>query len=393
MNLKTNWEWKKLSDVCDKPEYGYTTSASIKGNGPKLLRTTDITKEKLDWETVPYCAVNPDNEERYRLRDGDLLVSRAGSVGASIVIENPPRAVFASYLIRFRPKTELNPEFAGYFLKSNSFFVQLGEKTSGTTLPGVNATNLANVKIPIPPIPVQRHIASILEKAESAKQKRQEANRLTVKLLKSAFIEMFGDPISNTKKWEYRKLGEALDVRDGTHDTPKYVAEGIPLITSKNLKDGEIDFENIFYISQADYKQIIKRSFVETGDILYGMIGTIGSPVIVNTDIKFGIKNVALFKFRDRKVNNYYIKTLFEDDFLTKKLLSEKRGGNQKFVSLDILRNFNIPLPPFELQQEFAALVQKVDALKSKQQESAKELDNLFNSLMQRAFKGELSHN
>ncbi len=282
-----------------------------------------------------------------------------------------------------------NPIYLVKFLQSK-LNVLLGIRVGGAQ-PNISQNIIKLLNVPLPSLPVQCKVVSVLEKVESAKEKRKEANRLTDEFLKSVFLEMFGDPFLNLKDWKMKKLGEVLDVRDGTHDTPKYINEGIPLITSKNLKDGEIDFENVSYISREDHENIIKRSYVENGDILYGMIGTIGSPVIVNTEREFSIKNVALFKFKERNISNCYIATLMKDDLLTGKLLVEKRGGTQKFVSLDILRNFRIPMPPLELQQKFAKLVQKVEKLKEAQRKSEKELDNLFNLLMQKAFRGDLT--
>ena len=201
---------------------------------------------------------------------------------------------------------------------------------------------------------------------------------------------MFGEPIANTKKWPVRKLGEVLEVRDGTHDFPKYINEGIPLVTSKNLKNGEIDFTNISYISIEDQQKINKRSFVNDGDILYGCNGTIGSPVIVRKDREFCIKNVALFKFGDCEMERHFVRMLMSDDFMTKKLMGTKRGGTQKFVSLNMLRSFEVPVPPISQQQQFADIVQKVERLKEKQKQSETQLQNLFNSFMQMAFRGEI---
>lgn len=391
MNNSSPWEHKKISEFAEvitggtpsTPKKEYWDDGTI-----PWLASGDLKNCRLNKSRQFITQLGLDNSAAKLMPRKTVLIALTGATtGQTAILEFEASA--NQSVTGILPSKEHYPEFLFYYLRTQR--TRILSLRYGAAQPHISQGFVKELEIPLPPLDIQRKIASILEKAESAKQKRQEANRLTDEFLKSTFLDIFGDPISNTKGWEYRKLGEALDVRDGTHDTPKYIAEGIPLITSKNLKDGKIDFDNIFYISQADYKQIIKRSFVETGDILYGMIGTIGSPVIVNTDRKFGIKNVALFKFRGRKVNNYYIKTLFEDDFLTKKLLSEKRGGNQKFVSLNILRNFNIPLPPFELQKKFANLVQKVEALKSKQQESKQELDNLFNSLMQKVFKGEIS--
>ena len=96
--------------------------------------------------------------------------------------------------------------------------------------------------------------------------------------------------------WEMKKLGDVYDVRDGTHDSPKYQDEGYPLITSKNLKTGYLDFKKVKYISKQSLEKINERSKVNLGDVLFAMIGTIGNPVVVDSLSDFAIKNVALFK-------------------------------------------------------------------------------------------------
>lgn len=103
-------------------------------------------------------------------------------------------------------------------------------------------------------------------------------------------------PFDIPDSWEWVRLDEVIDVRDGTHDTPPYYPTGIPLITSKNLSNGKLEFTNVKYISKQDADNINKRSRVDIGDILFAMIGSIGNPVIVNDNREFCIKNIALFK-------------------------------------------------------------------------------------------------
>ncbi len=286
----------------------------------------------------------------------------------------------------FLPNKKILPEYLYYFIQFNKEnFVKLG---AGGAQPNISAGKLKDFRIPLHSIKDQKKIVQIICGAESSLEKRRQTIRLADEFLKSVFLEMFGEPIANTKKWPVRKLGEVLEVRDGTHDSPKYISEGIPLVTSKNLKNGGIDFTNISYISSEDQQKINKRSFVNDGDILYGMIGTIGSPVIVRKVREFCIKNVALFKFGDCGMERHFVRMLMSDDFMTKKLLGTKRGGTQKFVSLNMLRSFEIPVPPITKQQEFTDIVQKVERLKEKQKQSEAELQNLFNSLMQKAFMG-----
>lgn len=103
--------------------------------------------------------------------------------------------------------------------------------------------------------------------------------------------------------WTIAISSEIIDVRDGTHDTPKYVEkEGIALVTSKNLKGGKIDFDKISYISKNDHIEISKRSGVEKGDILFAMIGTIGNPVVIKGNEIFSIKNVGLFRRNENAI-------------------------------------------------------------------------------------------
>jgi len=108
--------------------------------------------------------------------------------------------------------------------------------------------------------------------------------------------------------WEWKRLGDVLDVRDGTHDSPKFVDTGFPLVTSKNLTPNGLDLTNIKYISKDDYDSINKRSNVDTGDILFAMIGTIGNPVLITSHPDFAIKNVALFKKKQLDQCMEYVK-------------------------------------------------------------------------------------
>lgn len=155
------------------------------------------------------------------------------------------------------------------------------------------------------------------------------------------------------------------DVRDGTHDTPKYYDEGFPLVTSKNVTDGYINFTDCNLISENDYKKISERSGVSVGDILMPMIGTVGKPVIVEDDREFAIKNVLLIKFREgTKVINKYILALLQSSYFDDMVLSNLKGGNQKFVSLKDMRGLHVLVPPIELQEKFDDFMRQSDKSK-----------------------------
>ena len=169
-----------------------------------------------------------------------------------------------------------------------------------------------------------------------------------------------------TESWEEKKLGEVNDVRDGTHDSPKYVQDGYPLVTSKNLTSEGLDFSDISFISEVDYISINKRSKVETGDIIFGMIGTIGNPVLLKID-GFAIKNVALLK-KGGFIDNSFLIQLLQSSSFIKYISLENAGGTQKFLGLSQIRNFQLFSPSLPEQTAIGSFFQDIDQFISLQQ-------------------------
>lgn len=190
-----------------------------------------------------------------------------------------------------------------------------------------------------------------------------------------------GNDQSLPNGWRWVKAQECMDVRDGTHDSPKPVTAGIPLVTSKNLVAGEIDFSTCTFISAEDHLEISRRSRVDHGDILYAMIGTIGNPVIVNVAREFSIKNVALFKFNGGDAFNRYIYHFLNSDLAVRQFESKSRGGTQKFVSLGNIRELEIPLPPLPEQKRIAAILDKADAIRRKRQQAIQLADDFLRAV------------
>ena len=165
-------------------------------------------------------------------------------------------------------------------------------------------------------------------------------------------------PFEIPRGWSWARLGTCLDVRDGTHDTPRYVSEGVPLVTSKNLSNGRIDFSTAKLISKQDSDAINQRSKVDSGDIMYAMIGSIGNPVLYRGTDEFSIKNMALFKCVPDGMYMeyvYWFLVLAQEDM--KKAAS---GGVQAFVSLGYLRNYLIPVPPIAEQKRICNAIEQV---------------------------------
>lgn len=186
------WMLTTIGDVCEPPQYGYTTKAAPKGD-LYLLRTTDITKGEINWKTVPFCSKNPSDIDKYLLQDGDVVISRAGSVGVSYLVTNPPQAVYASYLIRFRPK--INTKFFKYYLESPFYWEQITENKLGIAVPNVNASKLRGITLLVPSEEEQENIVAKVEELfseldsgiASLKTAQQQLGIYRQSLLKHAF--------------------------------------------------------------------------------------------------------------------------------------------------------------------------------------------------------------
>lgn len=176
------------------------------------------------------------------------------------------------------------------------------------------------------------------------------------------------------------KLKDICDVRDGTHDSPIYVDNGYPLVTSKNIVEGKLDLSVVNYISLEDYNKINERSNVDDGDIIMPMIGTIGNPCLVQGYTDFAIKNVALIKFPNDEIKNKFVLYFLKSDAFKRYVASKNKGGTQKFLSLGDIRNIEIPQLSTVEQEEIVCRLDKVDSVIRLREEELKQLDNLIKS-------------
>ena len=280
---------------------------------------------------------------------------------------------------------KINNRYLYWFLKGNTEF--LNSLGRGATFKEVSKQIVSNIEINVPSIAQQEQAAIQLETANAIIRFRKQQLQKLDELVKARFVEMFGNMVYNPNGWEKVNLGSVCDVRDGTHDSPKYFPEGYPLVTSKNVTSGRIDFTDCSLICKEDYEKINERSSVDFGDILMPMIGTVGKPVIVDVDADFAIKNVALIKFyEDSTVINIFVRALLQSDYFDRAVISKIRGGTQKFISLSDIRKLEIYLPPMDTQNQFAVFVEQTDKSKAAIQKALDETRMLFDSLMQKYF-------
>lgn len=319
------------------------------------------------------------------ISEGDLLINRFitnNTMTCCIVSINEKRLLTSVDVCWIKEdKSKYLNKYLMYCFLSEEFQRKVLSLSSGTTRIRISKSNLSKIDFPIPPLEEQKKIVKKIEelfefidkKEKNDKEKEKLKTLLKGKILDSAIrgelvendLSLPAIDVEEMKKeipfaipsnWKWTTFNKIIDVRDGTHDSPKYVEySDYPLITSKNLTKNGLNFENVNYLTKKDYELINVRSFVDNGDILFAMIGSIGNPVLVNKTRNFAIKNVALFKCSEKIYNKYLYYYLQSQGDMSDKT----KGGVQKFVSLKILRNYLIPLPPLEQQKKIVVKIEK----------------------------------
>lgn len=188
-------------------------------------------------------------------------------------------------------------------------------------------------------------------------------------------------------KWEKHKLSDIKDVRDGTHDSPKYYNKGFPLVTSKNLKENGLDMTDVSLISEEDFQAINKRSKVDIGDVIFGMIGTIGNPVIVDRT-GFAIKNVALIK-HGGEIRNEYLIQLLRSPIFKKYIRNENAGNTQKFLGLSKIRDYQFLSPSYQEQTQIGTFFKQLDDTITLHQQELSTLKQAKQGFLQKMFPKE----
>ncbi len=289
-----------------------------------------------------------------------------------------------------RPKDEIDIDYLNRHLQ----FYDVSKYISGTTRKKLTKAQASKLEIILPNIDVQKKIAKTLDKADELRQKRKKAIELLDEYLRSVFYDMFGDPVMNEKKWNNRKIGEICKVTKlaGYEYTKyfKYKTEGdVIVIRGLNVKKGKLKLDNVYYIDKSISDNLI-RSKLFKDDIVMTYIGVnIGDVAIVPESNKYHLApNVSKITPKNFNIlNSIFLMKILELN--RNNFTSFTTNTAKQALNMSKIREVNIILPPIDLQIEFVKIFEQVEKTKAKMHESLKEMDNLFNSLMQQAFKGE----
>ena len=294
---------------------------------------------------------------------------------------------------------QLRPVNDGYFLLTllqNEDFVKLVlDRCTGTSYPAINSNDLADIDVNIPINNLeQQRIGDYFRNLDSLITLHQRKYDKLTKVKKAMLKKMFPQNGANkpeirfrgfTDGWEHCKLNSIADVRDGTHASPQYFSSGHPFITSKNVKDGYINYDDVQYISDEDYEEINKRSKVDVNDILMGMIGTIGNLALIREEPDFAIKNVALIKDTG-DIFYLYLYHYLQSETVLNQLLENMDGGTQKFVALKRIRELNIAFPIKSEQQAIGTYFHNLDSVITLHQRKCDKYKSIKAGLIRKLF-------
>lgn len=364
--------------------------------GIPVIGIENVVGQKL---TKPFRRFITDQKFReladYQIFPGDILVTTMGTIGkAAVVPPNIEKMIIDSHLFRMRiDKSRVNPDYLCFAINGYTGLLQQLEKQArGAIMDGLNTSILKECVIPLPPLSEQQRIAAILQKADRVRRLRRYARSLSEGYLQSLFLEMFGDLETNPKGWDIVELTDVCKrITDGTHQPPQWVKKGIPFLFVSNIKNGELDFDVEKYISFETWSELNKRCPVEINDILYTIVGSYGNAAIVKTSRPFSFqRHIAHIKPNPQIIHPEFLATMLEAPGVRKQVDTLVRGVAQKTLNLGELAMVKVLVPDKNTVNTFLCIKQKFDHIKSAQIESTRQAEHLFQSLLVRAFSGDL---
>lgn len=394
--MKTGWESKPVGEVCSIVGGGTPSRSNPAYYGGKIPWAT-IRDMKADWiENTEFSitAAAVKSSATNVLPAGTVIV--ASRVGLGKVCRIRRDTAINQDLRGFMPKSakQLDPQYL--FLWFKSVADQIVAAGTGATVQGVTLPFLRSLQIPLPPLPEQRRVVAVLDEALAAiatATVNAEKNLANAGELFDAYLDLQMN--QHWRRDRIVRLADACDVRDGTHDSPKYVEVGIPFVTQKNIRAEGLSFDKCRSISSEDHEKFYKRSNVEMGDIIISMIGANrGMSCLVDDDRIFSIKNVGLIKSSDdfdMKFLLYFLQSREAKSYVK----DQSNGGAQEFIGLTKLREFPVPMPTVDRQIESIGALDHLklqsDRLAALYTAQIEKIDRLKQSFLHRAFTGELT--
>ncbi|WP_308780129.1 restriction endonuclease subunit S [uncultured Clostridium sp.] len=387
-------EYIKLNELCEI-NIGKTPSRNKNeywGKGFNWLSISDLKESRLSEtrEEITDIAVKECNMRL--VPKNTVVMSFKLSIGKTAILDKDMYTNEAIANFPIKNKEKLLPEYLFYALKTVNFN-NTDRAVMGATL---NKAKLNEIKIPYCDIEIQKRIINLLDKSQELIDKRKEQIEALDELVKSKFIEMFGNVNINDKEWNVTTMDKLIDVIGGyAFRSTEFVDVGIPVLKIGNINAGYFKSTNLMFWQKDDK---LEKYLIKPGDLVISLTGTVGKEDYGNVCIMgddydeyyLNQRNAKLEIKSNELLNKYYLTYLLKVPEIKKRLTGISRGVRQANIANKDILNLEIPNPPIEIQNKFENFVKQVDKLKVEMEKSLKELEDNFNSLMQRAFKGEL---
>lgn len=392
----------KLKEICNKITDGsHNPPKGVECSKYLMLSSKNISNDLIIYNEPRYLTEEMFNKENKRtdIERGDILLTIVGTVGRCAVYNSEEKVVFQRSVAVIKPNKQIvNSRYLMYKLISmNNYF----EKESrGVAQKGIYLKQLADINIELPNVKVQENIVKILDNAKMLIDKRDLQISLLEELVKSQFIEMFGHPINNPMKWEVKRMKDiSHSIMSG--NTPKggeqvYVKSGIMFLRSQNVWKNKLLLDDVAYIDQDTHSKM-KKSSLKYKDILMTKTGRINTEnsslgraaMFLGEDDSANVNgHVYLIRLQEQVINEFVLYILTSKEYRGY-IRSVCVGGiDKRQLNKEHLEEFPIIYPPVEMQEKFVRYVKQVDKLKFEMEKSLKKLEDNFNSLMQRTFKG-----
>lgn len=335
------------------------------------------SKDKSTYKIVPrgYFAYNP---------------SRI-NVGSVDWQKYEDRVIVSPLYVVFGVSDRLDRQYLLHYLKSDMMLSFIKEYATGSVRDNLKLADLGKFPINLRPVEEQRQIAATLDKVSDLLAKHHQQLDKLDELVKSRFIEMFGNLATNSKGWEETTVGkECFYIKDGPHKSLHDIGKengGHPFISVRNIVNHAIDFTTAKYISDEDYADAIKKCHPEKGDMLYSKGGTTGIAKLIDIDEKFANwVHVAVLKFDKDKLNGLFFENMLNSDYCYGQSQRLTKGIANRDLVLSAIAQIKMYRPPMQLQNEFSDFVVKTDKSKLAIQKSLEKLEILKKSLMQKYF-------
>lgn len=366
----------KPSDLHDK----------LNENSVTLLRANNIDDGSINFDDVVYVDRKKVSSKQY-LQKGDILIcASSGSknlVGKAAQVDFDGEYTFGAFCKVVRPKN-INTKYLGMYFQSPTYRRIISSLAEGANINNIKNENIGNLILNVPDVETIGEVTEIISNITSViRHRKQELQKLD-ELIKSRFIEMFGDgkyPLLPVEKI-------CSEIVDCPHTTPKYTGElKNPCIRTSEIKKGYIDWTTMKYVSDEEYYDRISRLAPYVGDIVYGREGTFGNAAILTEGYKFCLGQRVMLLRPDYTIctSEYLLRAIISDD-VYRQAKAKNNASTVAHVNVKDVKQFLIPLPPLDLQNQFADFVRQVDKSKAVVQEALDKAQLLFDSLMQEYF-------